>query len=142
LTIAFCRCAGGAVDGQSAETYLLKNDGRLRFLAPAREMYYNSLPETGGTAKQLASFEKPILNNQNLNAIRALSKSIKTRVAKETNSDYEGAYDVELGFKDNKIWLFQIRPFVENKKAISSNYLESISPKIDQTKSISLLKKL
>ena len=142
LTIAFSRGAGGAVDGQSAETYLLKNDGGLRFLAPAREMYYNSLPETGGTAKQLASFEKPILNNQNLNAIRALSKSIKTRVAKETNSDYEGAYDVELGFKDNKLWLFQIRPFVENKKAISSNYLESISQKIDQTKSISLLKKL
>ena len=48
-----------------------------------------------------------------INAIRALSKSIKTRVAKETNSDYEGAYDVELGFKDNKLWLFQIRPFVE-----------------------------
>jgi hypothetical protein len=142
LTIAFSRGAGGAVDGQSAETYLLKSDGGLRFLAPAREMYYNSLPETGGTAKQLASFEKPILNNQNLNAIRALSKSIKARVAKETNSDYEGAYDVELGFKDNKLWLFQIRPFVENKKAVSSNYLESISPKIDQTKSISLSKKL
>ena len=142
LTIAFSRGAGGAVDGQSAETYLLKNDGGLRFLAPAREMYFNSLPETGGTAKRLASFEKPILNNQNLNAIRALSKSIKTRVAKETNSDYEGAYDVELGFKDNKLWLFQIRPFVENKKAVSSNYLESISPKIDQKKSISLSKKL
>lgn len=142
LTIAFSRGAGGAVDGQSAETYLLKNDGGLRFLAPAREMYFNSLPETGGTAKRLASFEKPILNNQNLNAIRALSKSIKARVAKETNSDYEGAYDVELGFKDNKLWLFQIRPFVENKKAVSSNYLESISPKIDQSKSISLSKKL
>lgn len=142
LTIAFSRGAGGAVDGQSAESYLLKSDGGLRFLAPAREMYYNSLPDSGGTVKQLATFEEPILNNQNLNAIRALAKSIKSRVAKETNSDYEGAFDVELGFKDNKLWLFQIRPFVENKKAISSNYLESITPKIDQTKGILLSKKL
>jgi hypothetical protein len=142
LTIAFSRGAGGAVDGQSAETYLLKDAGGFRFLAPAREMYYNSLPETGGTVKQIATFETPILNTQNLNAIRTLAKSIRERVPKETNSDYNGAYDVELGFKNNKLWLFQIRPFVENKKALSSNYLESITPKIDQSKSILLSKKL
>ena len=105
-------------------------------------MYYNSLPETGGTAKKLASFETSILNNKNINTIRFLAKSIRDRVSKETNSDYDGAYDVELGFKDNKLWLFQIRPFVENKKALSSNYLESISPKVDQSKSILLSKKL
>jgi hypothetical protein len=105
-------------------------------------MYYNSLPETGGTVKQISTFETPILNTQNLNAIRTLAKSIRERVPKETNSDYNGAYDVELGFKNNKLWLFQIRPFVENKKALSSNYLESITPKIDQSKSILLSKKL
>jgi hypothetical protein len=142
LTIAFSRGAGGAVDGQSAETYLLKENGGYRFLAPAREMLYNSLPETGGTAKKMASFEAPILNAQNLKAINALAKSIRERIPKETQSDYDGAYDVELGFKNDKLWLFQIRPFVENKKAVSSNYLESISPKIDTTKRISLSKKI
>ncbi len=57
LTIAFSRGAGGAVDGQSAETYLIKNNGGFQFLAPAREQYYNSLPTTGGTGKKLATFE-------------------------------------------------------------------------------------
>lgn len=142
LTIAMSRGAGGAVDGQAAESYVLKPDGSYRFLAPAREMYYNALPETGGTQKTLATFEKPILNSQNIKDIRAMAKAIKERLNKETNSDYQGAFDVELGFKNDKLWLFQIRPFVENKKALSSDYLESITPKIDQNKIIALSKKL
>jgi phosphoenolpyruvate synthase/pyruvate phosphate dikinase len=142
LTIAFSRGAGGAVDGQSAETYLIKNNGGFQFLAPAREQLYNSLPITGGTEKKAATFEKPILNTQNINEIRALANTIRTTLPKETYSDYEGAYDVELGFKDNKLWLFQIRPFVENKKALSSQYLESITPIIEKNKAIQLSKKL
>ena len=53
-----------------------------------------------------------------------------------------GPYDVELGFKDGKIWLFQVRPFVENKNALSSEYLESISPEVDYEQEISLSSKL
>tara|TARA_R110002096_G_scaffold12004_15_gene43695 strand:+ start:1330 stop:4230 length:2901 start_codon:yes stop_codon:yes gene_type:complete len=142
LTVAFSRGAGGAVDGQSAETYLIHINGGTRFLAPAREPYYNRLPVTGGTDKKSATFESPILNQQNINAIRNLAKTIRATLPKETDSDYEGAYDVELGFKDNKLWLFQIRPFVENKKALSSGYLESITPVIDKNKAISLSKKI
>lgn len=142
LTVAFSRGAGGAVDGQSAETYLIKNDSGSQFLAPAREAFYNSLPATGGTLKKSATFERPILNAQNINEIRALAQSIRARHPKETKSNYDGAYDVELGFKDNKLWLFQIRPFVENKKALSSGYLESITPQIDKNKIILLSKKL
>ena len=142
LTIAFSRGAGGAVDGQSAETYLIREQGGFHFLAPAREQYYNGLPVTGGTEKKSATFEKPILNSQNINEIRRFAKNIRVIFPKETNSDYEGAYDVELGFKDNKLWLFQVRPFVENKKALSSTYLESITPKIDKNKAISLAQEL
>ena len=38
------------------------------------------------------------------------------------------AYDIELGIKDDKIWLFQVRPYVENKMAKSSEYLLSLDP--------------
>ena len=142
LTIAFSRGAGGAVDGQSAETYLIRNNGGFQFLAPAREQFYNSLPVTGGTGKKMATFESPILNSQNINEIRNLANTIRETLSKETKSGYKGAYDVELGFKDNKLWLFQIRPFVENKKALSSGYLESITPKINKRKKISLSQKI
>lgn len=74
--------------------------------------------------------------------LKTLAKTIRETMPNETNSDYEGAYDVELGFKEDKLWLFQIRPFVENKKALSSGYLESITPKINTAKEISLSTKI
>lgn len=142
LTVAFSRGAGGAVDGQAAEQYLIMDEGGYTLLAPARERFYNGLPKTGGTEKKKATFQDRVLNEKNINEIRELARTIRDRVPKETHSDYQDAYDVELGFKDNKLWLFQIRPFVENKKALGSTYLESITPKIDLTKRISLSKKL
>ena len=140
LTIAFSRGAGGAVDGQAAESYLLKSDGLNRLISPAREPYFNMLPVTGGTGKAAATFEKPILNDQNLTKIREFSKFLKQKM-KEIGS-MQGPFDVELGFLDNKLWLFQVRPFVENRNAAGAAYLESISPKPDETKVISLSEKL
>jgi phosphoenolpyruvate synthase/pyruvate phosphate dikinase len=142
LTIAFSRGAGGAVDGQSAETYTIFNTGGYRLLAPAREPKYNSLPATGGTGKKVATFQNRVVNEKNINEIKQLAKTIRETLPKETNSDYDGAYDVELGFKEDKLCLFQIRHFVENKKALSSGYLESITPKINTEKEISLSTKL
>ena len=142
LTIAFSRGAGGAVDGQSAEAYELTFDGASKLIAPARESNYNSLPTTGGTLKKIATFENSILNKQNIKEIRELAENVRRKMAEEVNATYKGAYDVELGFKDNKLWLFQIRPFVENKKALSSGYLESITPKIDKNKEVLLSKKI
>lgn len=142
LTIAFSRGAGGAVDGQSAETYTIYDAGGYRLLAPAREPLFNTLPVTGGTGKKVATFQNRVVNEKNLNEIRNLANTIRETLPKATNSDYVGAYDVELGFKDDKLWLFQIRPFVENKKAVSSGYLESITPKINTEKEISLSTKL
>ncbi|WP_438712434.1 hypothetical protein ACSTS3_08865 [Aquimarina muelleri] len=136
LTIAFSRGAGGAVDGQAAESYLIKENGDYELISPAREAYHNTLPATGGTGKKIATFEKAILNANNIDQIKTLASEIRKTLAKKTTSNYKGAYDVELGFKENKLWLFQIRPFVENKKALGSEYLESITPKINTKKEI------
>src|SRR5690606_37428167 len=73
LTIAFSRGAGGAVDGQSAETYLIRDIGGTQLLAPAREMYHNRLPVAGGTERRISTFENFILNQKNIDEIRALA---------------------------------------------------------------------
>lgn len=140
LTVAFSRGAGGAVDGQAAETYLLMSNGENKLLAPSREPSYNSLPVTGGTGKVISDFNTPILNRSNLDDIRKFAAQVKQKM-KETNG-MQGPYDVELGFQNNKLWLFQVRPFVENKNAASALYLESITPVIDGKKQISLTLKL
>lgn len=138
LTIAFSRGAGGAVEGQSAESYLLKSDGENSLLSPAREPFYNTLPLTGGTEKKSATFEKPILSDNNLGQIRDFAKEVQKDMATDSRTRSVGPFDIELGFKDNHIWLFQIRPFVENKNATRSEYLKSITPALPEGKSIPL----
>lgn len=142
ITIAFSRGAGGAVDGQAAESYLLHHSGENRLLSPAREATYRRLPATGGSKILNTTFEKPILNGQNIHDLRWLAYNIHQQIPKTTGTEDKGPFDVELGFQDNKTWLFQIRPFVENKNAVSSAYLERISPKIDAQKEILLSRSL
>jgi phosphoenolpyruvate synthase/pyruvate phosphate dikinase len=140
LTVAFSRGAGGAVDGQSAETRLISSKTD-ELLAPARQNDYIRLPDYGGTKKYTTTFESPILNAHNISDIRTLATEIRKKMVQHTDTPNQ-AYDVEFGFKDDKLWLFQIRPFVENKQAKSSEYLSSISPKIEGDTLISLSEKL
>mgnify|MGYP000096834017 CR=1 FL=1 len=139
LTIAFSRGAGGAVDGQSAETRLITSDSTSVLLAPARQPDFIRLPKNGGVSNNTSTFETPILNPKNIKDIHTIAKRIRAIMP---NNDYKGAYDVELGFQNDKLWLFQIRPFVENNNAKSSSYLSSITPKIDYTKKIKKTSKL
>ncbi|WP_375240593.1 PEP/pyruvate-binding domain-containing protein [Polaribacter sp.] len=139
LTVAFSRGAGGAVDGQSAETRLIKGNSSF-LLSPARQPDYIRLPATGNTKKYYTTFNKPILNYNNINEIRELASEIREKIGKQNDDNH--AYDVEFGFKDDKLWLFQIRPFVENKQAKSSEYLNAISPKTDSNKEIKLKEKI
>jgi hypothetical protein len=141
LTIAFSHGAGGAVDGQVAETRLVTEGGNV-LLSPAREPSYVYLKEEGGTERRYTSFEKPIMSEKNMQSVRDLVKEVRVKVPEKTDPSYKGAYDMEMGFKDDKLWLFQIRPFVENKKAKSSEYLESITPKVDSNVKISLAEKI
>ncbi|MEZ4825263.1 MAG: PEP/pyruvate-binding domain-containing protein [Bacteroidia bacterium] len=138
ITIAFSRGAGGAVDGQAAESYLLTAGGKNILLSPAREPGYNRLPTSGGTQKNIATFESPILNQKNITDIRALSATMREQLPKTPGIETNGPFDVEFGFLNNKLWLFQVRPFVENKRAAASEYLQSITPSIPETKNVSL----
>lgn len=134
LTVAFSRGAGGAVDGQSAETRLVTATSNV-LLAPARQPDYIRLPESGGTKEYYTAFNSPILNEGNIEDIRKIAAMVRQKIGSHT-ADNSQAYDVEFGFKDDKLWLFQIRPFVENKQAKSSEYLLSITPKVDSNTSI------
>ena len=139
ITVAMSRGVGGAVDGQAAETWTLRQNRSDELLSPAREAVYNSLPVSGGTKSNLSSFEEALLSKAKRDKLYDLSQLMITKMEAK---NIEGPYDIELGFKDDKIWLFQVRPFVENKNALSSAYLESISPELDLGMQISTKIKL
>ncbi|MEL6143672.1 MAG: PEP/pyruvate-binding domain-containing protein, partial [Bacteroidota bacterium] len=128
ITVAFSRGAGGAVEGQAAEAYLLGQDGTTTLLSPARERLHRRLPVSGGSTMVPSAFNQRILSPKNLRDLRELAEEVEKVMPSSPGIESTGPWDVELGFKDDKIWLFQIRPFVENKRAQSSDYLASISP--------------
>jgi len=128
ITVAFSRGAGGAVDGQAAEAYLLRADGTTTLLSPARERLHRRLPVKGGSVMVPAPFSERILSVTNLKDLRQLAGEVERVMPQSPGVDTNGPWDVELGFQNNKIYLFQIRPFVENSRAQSSDYLQSISP--------------
>ncbi len=136
LSIAFSRGAGGAVEGQAAESYLLKPNGENILLYPARESKYRVIPPSGGSYKLRGTFEKAILNKKNFKDLRALAHEVKEKMSNTAGLQSVEAFDIELGFKNNRIWLFQIRPFVENKNAKVSAYLKSLDSDIPKGKII------
>ncbi|WP_235297173.1 PEP/pyruvate-binding domain-containing protein [Portibacter marinus] len=136
MTIAFSRGVGGAVDGQRAETYIIKDNKYYEMLSPSRETKYRTIPPSGGSTIETSTFSDPILSYKNIEKLMDLVAEVKQEIPKQT--EMKGPYDIELGFKDDKIWLFQIRPFVENKSANSSEYLQSISTTTDGKKVVQL----
>lgn len=139
VTLAFNRGVGGAVEGQASETWVIKSSDRYQLLSPAREEEFTYIPKTGGTEKRFTNFANPILDQTKLQSLRSMSKSL---LQKLPEVGIKGPYDVELGFFNNKIYLFQVRPFVENKKATTSEFLRSITPTLSDTIVISLDSKL
>jgi phosphoenolpyruvate synthase/pyruvate phosphate dikinase len=139
VTVAFNRGVGGAVEGQASESWLIKTEDRYQLLSPAREPEYTYIPSTGGSEKRFTNYTNRILDLERLNALRSISKQL---IEKLNIIGIKGPYDVELGFYNDKIYLFQVRPFVENKKAMASEYLRSITPNLSDTTVISLDSKL
>lgn len=141
VTVAFSRGAGGAVEGQAAESYLLREKGTDLLLAPSRELQYTILPASGGIRKGTTSFERRLLSEQDLSKLRAFSTLARQKLSQAAGMP-SGPFDIELGFLDGKIWLFQVRPYVENRRAQSTAYLQALDPVLPHDRKIPLTQKL
>lgn len=135
LTVSFSRGVGGAVEGQMAETLTIALTGVATLLNPAREPTFAVLPPEGGVKRVAATFEEPILAPSDRRSVRRMAGEIRTRLAQEGMA---GPHDVELGFLDGKVMLFQVRPFVENRNAARTAYLNGMDRRIDPRARIDL----
>lgn len=140
--VAFNWGGGGAVDGQAAETYLLRRDGSEILLSPARETMLKYLPQHGGVEKKAVHFGEAILNPQDKKILRELVEELRRRLPGIPAIGFQGPFDVELGFLNGAAWLFQVRPFVGNKSALSATYLQSMDSGLPRNVQISLRDKL
>nr|WP_321411915.1 PEP/pyruvate-binding domain-containing protein [uncultured Carboxylicivirga sp.] len=121
-TIAFSKGVGGAVEGQISETWIV-NDQNAQLVSVAREPEMTFLPENGGIQKIFTGFNEPVLNAKKIAMVMNIANTVTKELNNAGKTEKDMAYDIELGIKDDKIWLFQVRPFVENKKANATEYL-------------------
>lgn len=125
LTVSFNRGVGGAVDGQAAEVWRLDGEGET-LLAPAREPAFRTLPSAGGTRSVETTFDRRILSRDDLKVLRDLARRLEAELPKALPAGARGPWDAELGFLEGRPFLFQVRPYAENRNAASTGYLRAL----------------
>jgi len=125
LSVAVNEGVGGAVDGQAAEALLVNaSTGGVRLLSQATAPTKAVLATRGGITRVPASGTEAVLAPEEIAQLIELSREVPNRFA--TLRDAQGQplpADVEFAFRDGRLTLLQIRPFVESKSAQKSRYL-------------------
>jgi len=135
LSVAVNEGVGGAVEGQAAESLRIHRDtGEVRLLAQATTPMRVQLNPNGGIDHLPASGSDTLLVEGEIAQLVALAKDVRERFT--SLRDEEGNLlpaDMEFAFKDGKLALLQIRPFVESKQAQTSSYLAEMDSALGAT---------
>lgn len=132
LTVAVNEGPGGAVEGQGAEELRVHMaTGRVRLLAQATEPRRVVLLPEGGITRVPASGRNRLLTASEIRILMELARSAPQRFPRLRNDSGETIpADMEFGFLDGELALFQIRPFLESGRARADGYLISLDAEL------------
>ena len=106
---------GGAVDNESAASYLLTDKGS-KLLSEAKAPYQRALKSEGGVG-WIPAPSGPILTDWEINELRKLASEVLERYPESLDADGQPLpFDIEFGFADGKLNLLQIRPLVAARR--------------------------
>jgi len=128
ISVAVNEGVGGAVDGQAAESLRIHLDsGRVRLLAQATAPTRRVLNPAGGVTVEPASGADRVLQSAEIRQLIAFVRDLPARFPPIVDdAGAPAAADVEFGFLGGALKLFQIRPFLESRRARGSAYLASL----------------
>ena len=128
LSVAVNEGVGGAVDGQSAESLRIDTgDGSVRLLASATAVWRRMPAATSGVDKLPVSGDQSVLKPDEIKQLITLAKELPNRFPPITDDDGNPApADIEFGFLDGKLQLFQLRPFLESRDSQGGAYLSDM----------------
>ena len=133
LSVAVNEGVGGAVDGQSSESLRIDTrDGSVRVLAMATAPWRRNPSASGGVDKLPVSGDEHVLQPDEIKQLIQFTKELPQRFPPITDDQGNPApADIEFGFLDGKLHLFQLRPFLESRKARGSEYLSKMDEALD-----------
>ncbi len=125
ISVAVNEGVGGAVDGQSAESLRIDTrDGSVRVLAMATAPWRRVPAPGGGVVKLPVSGSDRVLQPDEIRQLIALALELPQRFPAITDDAGKPApADIEFGFLNGRLQLFQLRPFLESRQARGSGYL-------------------
>ena len=128
LSIAVNEGVGGAVDGQAAESLRVNMaSGEVKLMAQATATYRRRLSPTGGVEKIPVSGAERVLEEREIGQLIAFAKALPKTFPGIVDADGKAVpADIEFGFLDGELKLFQIRPFLDSRQAKGSSYLASL----------------
>ncbi|MGI9303781.1 MAG: PEP/pyruvate-binding domain-containing protein [Gammaproteobacteria bacterium] len=128
ISLAVNEGVGGAVDGQAAESLRVSiTSGEMRVLASATAPLRRILKRKGGIARVPVSGEPAVLSKDEIARLIALARELPERFPPIVDAQGKPApADIEFGFLEGKLKLFQIRPFLESADARGSDFLNSL----------------
>jgi hypothetical protein len=138
LSVAINEGVGGAVDGQSAESLRIDTrDGSVRVLAMATAPWRRNPASAGGVDKIPASGSETVLQADEIQQLIAFARALPDSFPPITDDAGNPApADIEFGFLDGKLQLFQLRPFLDSHMARTSGYLnrmdQSLAANLDR----------
>ncbi|HET19036.1 MAG TPA: phosphoenolpyruvate synthase, partial [Chromatiales bacterium] len=123
FTVAVSEGVGGAVSGEGAEEWRVDAaTGEVRLLAEASSTTRRVLPASGGVERMPVS-AGGVLKPAELDALRRLGNELPERFPLQDEQGQPLAADVEFGFLDGRLALFQIRPFQQSREARRNRFL-------------------
>jgi phosphoenolpyruvate synthase/pyruvate phosphate dikinase len=134
LTIALNEGVGGAVSGQTAEELKINmQNGGIRLLAHATDPYKRVLLDEGGVSKMPASGTPALLSQAEIRHLMDFARTVPDRFPKLLDAGGQPVpADIEFGFYQNQLMLFQIRPFLESTRARQNLFLNNLDSRLQQ----------
>ena len=134
ITVAANEGVGGAVNGQEAEELRIHvPSGEIRLIAQATEPLKRVLLPEGGVGKIAVKDTETILGGAEIRRLIELARTLPSRYPMLRDKEGRTApADVEFGFLGGRLFLFQIRPFLESVRARRSRFLNSLDGELER----------
>jgi phosphoenolpyruvate synthase/pyruvate phosphate dikinase len=120
---------GGAVAGEAAESIVILPDS-VRLVSEAKAPYQRQLAGSGGVTWVPAASGRVLADNE-IEQLRALAEEVVEKYVPVLNeAGKPRPWDIEFGFVDGELTLFQIRPLVEKSTQRAGYALHRLRPEV------------
>ena len=138
VSVAVNEGLGGAVDGQAAESLRIPLDGSsVQVLATATAEWRRVPDPKGGLTFLPSSGSDTVLQPLEIAQVIDFAQHLPEKFPSITDDEGNSApADVEFGFLNGDLRLFQLRPFLDSKMAMGISYLQQMDARLKNTSSI------